>query len=126
MIAVDSSSLIAYLSGEKGFDVAAIETVLEQKQAVLPPVVLSELLSDPKLSPAVAAVLKGLPLLPVLDGFWERTGYLRSKLIRRGQRAPLADSLVAQICIDHDLVLITRDADFRHFARYGGLKLLAK
>lgn len=74
MIALHSSSLIAYLSGEKGLDVDAVETALDQKQAVLPPVVLAELPSDPRLSPAVAGTLKELPLLPVLDGFWERAG----------------------------------------------------
>ncbi len=123
MIALDSSSLIAYLSGSKGKDIDAVEVALKHKQAVLPPVVLSELLSDPKLSPSTAEVLKGLPLLPLFDGFWERVGYLRSEIIRRGQRARLADSLIAQICIDNDVPLITRDVDFRHFTR-GGLKLL--
>jgi predicted nucleic acid-binding protein len=126
MIALDSSTLIEYLSGGEGADVEAAETALEHKQAVLPPVVLSELLSDPRLSTEVANVLKELPLLSLLDGFWERTGYLRSKLIRRGRKAPLADSLIAQVCIDHGVPLISRDADFRHFARYGGLRLLPK
>jgi predicted nucleic acid-binding protein len=126
MIALDSSTLIEYLSGGEGADVEAAETALEHKQAVLPPVVLSELLSDPRLSSEVATVLKELPLLSLLDGFWERTGYLRSKLIRRGRKAPLADSLIAQVCIDHGVPLISRDADFRNFARYGGLRLLPK
>jgi len=31
----------------------------------------------------------------------------------------LADTLIAQICIDHDVPLITRDKDFRHFAKHG-------
>lgn len=126
MIALDSSTLIEYLSGGKGADIDAAETALEQKQAVLAPVVLSELLSDPKLPPDVGGVLKELPLLSLLDGFWERAGYLRSKLIGRGRRAPLADSLIAQVCIDHGVPLISRDADFRHFARHGGLRLLPK
>jgi predicted nucleic acid-binding protein len=126
MIALDSSTLIEYLSGGEGADVDAAETALEHKQAVLPPVVLSELLSDHRLPAEVAGVLKELPLLSLLDGFWERTGYLRSKLIRQGRKAPLADSLIAQVCIDHGIPLITRDADFRHFARHGGLRLLPK
>ncbi len=63
MIAVDTSSLIEYLSGGEGADVDAVETALEHKQAALPPVVLSELLSDPALSREVAGVLKELPLL---------------------------------------------------------------
>ena len=123
MIALDSSTLIAYLSGSKGADVDAVEFALTQKQAVLLPVVLSELLSDPKLLPATAKAFKELPRLPLLKGYWERVGYLRSKVIRGGRKAPLADALIAQSCMDHDVPLITRDADFQNFRR-AGLKLL--
>lgn len=123
MIALDSSSLIAYLSGSKGADVDAVEFALRQKQAVLPPVVLSELLSDPKLSSAAAKAFKELPRLSLLDGYWERVGYLRSEVLRGGKKAPLADALIAQSCMDHEISLITRDADFRNFGR-AGLKLL--
>jgi predicted nucleic acid-binding protein len=35
----------------------------------------------------------------------------------------LGDALIAQSCIDHDVPLITRDTDFRHFAKHCGLKL---
>ena len=50
-------------------------------------------------------------------------GYLRSEVIRGGRKAPLADALIAQSCMDHDIPLITRDGDFRNFRR-AGLKLL--
>ena len=126
MIALDTSTVIEYLSGGEGVDIVVAEAALEHKQAVLPPVVLSELLSDPRLSPDVAGVLKELPLLSLIDGFWERAGYLRSKLIHRGQKARLADALIAQVCIDHGVPLVSRDADFRHFVRHGGLRLLPK
>jgi predicted nucleic acid-binding protein len=36
----------------------------------------------------------------------------------------MGDVLVAQSCLDHKVPLITRDRDFRHFARLAGLKLL--
>lgn len=49
MIAIDTSSLIAYLSGQPGRDTDAVDLALQQGQAVLPPVVLSEILSEPKL-----------------------------------------------------------------------------
>jgi predicted nucleic acid-binding protein len=35
----------------------------------------------------------------------------------------LADALIAQSCIDHEISLIARDGDFRHFAKHCGLKL---
>lgn len=124
MIAIDTSSLIAYLSGSRGRDVEAVDVALEHSQAVLPPVVLSELLSDPKLPRTVGDLLKQLPLMDVLEGYWERAGLLRAKILSKGLRAPLADALIAQSCLDHDLALLTRDADFGSFAQFAGLKLL--
>ena len=124
MIALDTSSIVAYLAGEKGVDVAAVDMALQHQHAFLPPVVLSELLSDPKLPKGVVELVKGLPILPLSNGYWERVGVLRSKIITKGHKAKLADSLIAQTCIDHDVPLVTRDHDFRHFSRYGGLKLL--
>lgn len=122
MIAVDSSSWIAYLSGATGRDVEALDFAVSQEQAVLPPVVLVELFSDPKLLAKTAQRLKELPLLEVLDGYWERAGSLRSRVLARGLRARLADCLIAQSCLDHDVPLITRDSDFGHFVP-AGLKL---
>lgn len=124
MIAVDSSSWIAYLSGSDGPDVTAVDEALAQRQACLPPVVLAELLSDPKLPASVASLLRGLPLLDVSEGFWERTALLRARLLARRRRARLADALIAQSCLDHDLPLIARDSDFLHVARAAGLKLV--
>lgn len=123
MIALDSSSLIAFLAGQKGSDVDAIELALEQKIGVLPPVVLTEILSDPKLSRDVQKLFMELPVLSIQEGFWERSGFLRSKIISKGQKARLADTLIAQTCIDHQVSLVTRDSDFKHYARQGGLKL---
>jgi predicted nucleic acid-binding protein len=119
MIAIDASTMIAYLEGAHGSDVIAADRALVDQQAVLPPVVLCELLSDPHLPAAAQTTLLSLPLLPTREGFWERAGTLRAKLLRSGRKAPLADTLIAQSCLEHDVVLITRDADFRHFSRHG-------
>ncbi len=124
MIAIDTSSFIAYLTGANGPDVDATGVALEHKQAALPPVVLSELLSDPKLSRSITALFGQLPLLEVMDGYWELAGLLLAAISRAGRRAPLADSLIAQSCMDHQVALITRDADFRYFVRSAGLRLV--
>jgi predicted nucleic acid-binding protein len=124
MIAADSSSLVAYLSGAAGRDVDAIDRALGDQQLCLPPVVLTELFTDPNLPPQLASTLKQIPLLEVTDGFWERAGRLRSRLIARKRRARLADSLIAQSCLDNDLALITRDLDFRAFAEIADLKIV--
>ena len=120
MIAVDTSALIAYLSGADGADVEAVGVALEERQAILPPVVLTELFSDPLLGSELRDTLLRIPRLDVLDGFWERAGLLRARVLARGRRARLADTLIAQSCIDHGVELITRDADFRHYAGAGG------
>jgi predicted nucleic acid-binding protein len=39
-------------------------------------------------------------------------------------KAKLAVTLIAQLCIDHEMPLITRDRDFSHFQNFCGLKLL--
>jgi predicted nucleic acid-binding protein len=39
---------------------------------------------------------------------------------------PLADSLIAQSCLDHDVELLTRDPDFATFADLAGLKLFRR
>lgn len=123
MIAVDASSFIAYLSGEGGADVEAVDAALADNQACLPPVALVELLSDPKLPPGLARLFGQIPVLAVVDGYWVRAGLLRAKVIARRHRARLADTLIAQSCLDHDVALITRDADFRHFSQMANLKL---
>ena len=124
MIALDSSALIAYLEGLETIAANAAGLVLGERQACLPPVVLSEVLSDPALPANVAGLLKALPTLPVTDGYWERAGELRSRLLAKGLKARLADTLIAQSCLDHGVSLVTQDRDFRHFAKVGKLKLL--
>jgi len=125
VIAIDSSSWIAFFAGSDAgdIDVETVSAALTDHQACLPPVVLTELLSDPKLPSDLASLLQQLPRLELLPDFWQRAGLLRAKLLARKRRARLADTLIAQTCIDHDVRLVTRDADFRHFATIGGLKL---
>jgi hypothetical protein len=125
MIAIDTSSWIAFFSDIEadGDDTALVESALADHQACLPPVVLTELLSAPDLPRAPATLLTRLPLLETHPGFWRRAGQLRAKLLAREHRARLADTLVAQSCLDHGVRLVTRDGDFRHFARVGGLRL---
>lgn len=123
MIAIDTSSLVAYFQGDAAADVMAIEECLRQNAGVLPPPVLSEILSDPHLPKSLVVLIKKIPLLELSVGLWERTGSLRAKVIGKGLKSRLADALIAQLCIDHDVSLITRDRDFRHYVKLGGLKL---
>jgi hypothetical protein len=123
MIAGDTSSLIEYLGGGKGADVEALDRALAVGELCLPPVVVTELMTDADAPARLERVVGGLPLLLPTDGYWQRAGRTRAILRARGHRAPLADALICQSCLDYDVALITRDADFRAFARLCGLKL---
>jgi len=88
------------------------------------PVVLSELLSGPALEPQDESDLCAIRLMEIRPGYWERAGKLRASLLAKRLKPRFADALLAQICIDNDIPLITRDKDFRHFAKHAGLRLL--
>jgi len=122
LIGIDTSSLRRFLAGEAGRDVDLVRRAVVDGRAVLPPAVLCEVLSDPALPRALIDDLGGLPILEIGENFWQRAGLLRARLIKSGHKAKLADVLIAQSCIDHELSLVTNDRDFRHFSRYG-LKL---
>jgi predicted nucleic acid-binding protein len=124
MIAADTSSLVAFLEGRDGDDVAVIASALEHQQLALPPAVLTELLSDPGLPRSVRTLLGTLPLLEVKPGYWERAGLLRASILKQRKKARVADALIAQSCLDQSTPLVTRDRDFRHFAAAAGLPLL--
>lgn len=123
MIAVDSSTLIAYINGDAGPDVDRFDSVIGNNDIALPPTVLTEVLSQPNLPPGHWQMIRDIPLLEVDKDYWLRAADTRKKILSRKLRARLADTLIAQSCIDHDVALITRDVDFRHFARHCGLKL---
>lgn len=123
MIAADTSALSALLGGDGGKDVELLAEALARGDIRLPPVVLTEILSDPATVDVLAPLLLELELLDVAEGYWRRAGGNRAKLKARGLKAKVADALIAQSCIDHDVPLITRDQDFRHFAKHCGLKL---
>jgi predicted nucleic acid-binding protein len=123
MIAADTSSLVAYFEGRSGEDVDMLTESMRSGQLVLPPVVLTEILSDPAASPLLDAEIPLLQTLPIDEGYWRRAAISRRTLQTNRLKAKIADALIAQSCIDHDVALITRDRDFRHFAQFCGLKL---
>jgi predicted nucleic acid-binding protein len=123
LVAADTSSYRRFLAGEHGADVAAIDEALSTESLHFPPVVATELMSDPHLEAKALAMIADVPMLDLYAGFWYRAGMLRAALLRQGFKAAVSDCLIAQSCIDHNVPLITHDRDFRHFVR-AGLKLL--
>ena len=124
MTCADSSSFIAFIKGDRSPDVLMVAQTLAVNQLALAPVSVSELLSDPGLSPPLEQLIVGLPRLEITPGYWERAGRLRALLMRHRLRPKIADTLIAQSCLDYDVPLITRDQDFQAFTKLVGLRLL--
>lgn len=123
MIAVDTNALHDYLAHQTGPKFHLVEEAFDRDELFVPPAVLTEALSDSALPAAKAARIRALPLIEVLEGYWDRAGILRAFMLSHGYNCRLGDILIAQSCIDHDFPLITYDRDFRRFERVG-LKLL--
>jgi predicted nucleic acid-binding protein len=124
VIAADTSTWIAYLQGGAGGDAQLLDRALEDRQVLMVPVVLTEVLSDPKLPSGVAQTLSQLPLIEIKPGYWQRAGVLRSQALAKRRKARLGDALIAQSCIDRGIPLLTRDRDFRVFVEAEGLDLI--
>ncbi len=123
MIAADSSSLIAFLEGDTGADIALIEQAMTSFDLVFAPPVITELRAGAVPNADLEALLAEPRLLPIDPGLWDRAGRTRRLLIEKGLKARFPDAIIAQCCIDADVPLIARDRDYRHFERWCGLKL---
>ncbi len=123
MIAADSSSLFAYLTGDNAADVDHLANALAAGELVLPPVVVTEVVSARANIAAIDDLIRAISTLDLTEGFWERAGHSRRLLLRHRFKATVGATLIAQSCIDHQVVLITRDRDFRHFVTHCGLQL---
>jgi predicted nucleic acid-binding protein len=126
VIAADSSTWVAFLQGDGGEDSQLLQRALQDRQVLMAPVVLTEVLSAPQLPSSVAATLSEIPLIEVTDGYWERAGMLRAKVLARHRKARLGDALIAQSCLDRGIPLLTRDRDFRAFTQAAGLDLVIR
>jgi predicted nucleic acid-binding protein len=124
MIAADTSTWVAFLEGSIGEDAKLLDRALEDRQVVMVPVVLTELLSDPTLPSDVAKTISEVPLIETESGYWQRAGALRAKVLAQRRKARLGDALIAQSCIDKGIALITRDRDFRAFAESANLSVV--
>jgi hypothetical protein len=123
MIAADTSALSCYFRGDRNRETDLVHEAFRSGEIALPPVVLTEMLSDPQAQRQMLETVAEFYLLPILDGYWARAGNARRVLMQKRLKAKVADALIAQSCIDHDVALIQRDDDFRHFAKHCGLKL---
>ena len=125
IVAADTSAFVRYLAGDQGPTSTAIFEALEREELRLPAPVVTELLSHPVHGPVRHPFVSGAAILDIVPGFWMRAGETRRVILARNLRARTLDALIAQCCIDADIPIIAHDPDFRHFAAWCGLKLVA-
>ena len=124
MIAADTSTWIAFFQGDAGQDVELLDRGFADRQLLMVPPVLTELLSDPGITLEVSKTLSELPLIEIQPGFWNRAGALRASVLAKRRKARLGDALIAQSCLDAGISLLTRDGDVRAFAETASLTIV--
>lgn len=107
--------------------VAVLRKALDDGETIVTTgIVLQELLQGfhgPKYQVRIIERLQVLPLLNPTRDTHIHAARLRNTCRRRGVQLGTIDALIAQLCIEHDLALLTADNDFVHAARFVPLRL---
>lgn len=110
-------------------EVAALRQALERGAAILSTgFILQELLqgfSGPKARAGLVERFAALPLLNPDRQDHIDAAALRNLCRKKSVQLGTIDALLAQLCIRHDLLLLTTDPDFSHAARHCALRVWA-
>jgi predicted nucleic acid-binding protein len=108
-------------------EVQALIQAIEKGETVLTTgLVLQELLqgfAGPKARDQILDRFSAVPLLIPDRDDYVRAAELRNRCRRSGVQIGTIDALLAQLCIRHDLTMLTSDNDFKHIAGYCALKI---
>ena len=108
-------------------EVVALRNALETGEAIVTTgIVLQELLQGlggPRHRELIIERFAALPLLRPDRQDHVEAAAIRNKCRRAGVQIGTIDALLAQLCIRHQLVLLTTDQDFRHASTHCPLKL---
>lgn len=108
-------------------EVAALGRAIEAGEAIITTgLVLQELLqgfAGPKAREQILDRVSALPLLVPDRRDHIDAAALRNQCRRGGIQIGTIDALLAQLCIRHDLTMLTTDGDFRHIAERSSLKV---
>jgi predicted nucleic acid-binding protein len=111
-------------------EVRALIQGIESGQTILTAgLVLQELLqgfSGPKARNQILDRFSAVPLLIPDREDHVRAAELRNRCRRSGVQIGTIDALLAQLCIRHDLTLLTSDGDFRHVSSHSALQVWKK
>jgi predicted nucleic acid-binding protein len=107
--------------------VAALVRAIETGETILATgLVLQELLqgfSGPKARELILDRFSAVPLLVPDRNDHIGAAELRNRCRRAGVQVGTIDALLAQLCIRHDLTMLTTDNDLKHIASHCALKL---
>ena len=91
--------------------------------------ILQELLqgfAGPKGRDQIVERFSALPLIVPDRDDHIHAAELRNQCRRKGVQIGTIDALLAQLCIRHDLTMLTADEDFRHVAKHTTLKVWSR
>ena len=108
-------------------EVTALTRAIENGEPILSTgLILQELLqgfSGPKARQQILQYFSAVPLLPPDREDHIAAAELRNRCRRAGIQAGTIDALLAQLCMRHDLMLLTSDKDFQHIGRHCALRV---
>jgi predicted nucleic acid-binding protein len=111
-------------------EVQALIRAIEADEMILTTgLVLQELLqgfSGPKAGAQILDRFAAIPLIVPDRTDHIEAAALRNRCRRAGIQAGTIDALLAQLCLRHDLTMLSADDDFRHIAGQCALKLWGK
>lgn len=102
------------------------KALLDGDTIVISDIVMQELLQGfhgPKNQARIIERLQVLPFLNPVRDTYVQAAMLRNTCRRKGVQIGTIDALITQLCIEHDLNLLTADKDFEHAARLVPLRL---
>ena len=102
------------------------KALLDGDTLLMTGIVLQELLQGfhgPKDQARLIERMRALPLLEPTRDTHVQAAALRNTCRRKGVQLGTIDALIAQLCIEHELSLLTTDSDFMHAARFVPLRL---
>jgi predicted nucleic acid-binding protein len=108
-------------------EIEALRAVLAGGDAIVTTgLILQELLqgfAGPRARKEIVLRFSALPLLvPDREDYIDAAG-LRNRCRRSGVQLGTIDALLAQLCLRHDLTILTTDGDFRLAAKYCALRV---
>ncbi len=110
-------------------EVAAVTEALESGARILSTgLILQELLqgfSGPKARRQIVERFSAFPLLVPDREDHVSAADLHNRCRARGVQTGTIDALLAQLCIRHELTLLTTDVDFQHIAKHAPLQVWA-